>query len=470
MLVTMLMDIILKRLIRCYANAPGLREYVTLKPEPCECHGLFNIRHNPQDYLWWLLIELSKPREPQQYATVCGLTNVLRELDVLLSQEKTQKRRMSSDLDNILSDAAILAEIERQIRLSTPNGRLNVPAHAEELDAEFRTGLTALSQMTKVLVLPEDRQGNLDLAGLTKDLRSVDYPSNKRPTAFTTEKMREAEMCLDLFWAAFDEMLVENLGKTLAELEGVAVRAQQIYRTPPWTEPPSKVCGTEEDFNHETSASLVFLTLEERTEQTVKADQQPKPRSKVKTRGIPTTETTEQMRQELDNQPPSTEQHELPKIPVSNKVLKAFSAIFHIPLTDAAPKELPWKGFVHAMSHVGFGGQKLGGCKSNAESTYPSAESHRSPETCLTAPFPYLTSPMLTPHFALAAWVFRQKDINLPEKILFHEPHPESKIPPQIARRIACRLQRTFGWTAETCVRAEDTASKASEGATIEQA
>lgn len=64
-----------------------------------------------------------------------------------------------------------------------------------------------------------------------------------------------------------------------------------------------------------------------------------------------------------------------------------------------------------------------------------------------------------------SAWVFKRQNKESLDKIIFHEPHPDSKIPPLIAKSIARRLQRTFGWTAETFVRA-DQASGQSNGET----
>ena len=52
-----------------------------------------------------------------------------------------------------------------------------------------------------------------------------------------------------------------------------------------------------------------------------------------------------------------------------------------------------------------------------------------------------------------SSWVFELEKDGESKKIMFHEPHPDSKIPSQWARRIARRLNRHFGWTAETFVK-----------------
>lgn len=88
--------------------------------------------------------------------------------------------------------------------------------------------------------------------------------------------------------------------------------------------------------------------------------------------------------------------------------------IFPLPHIDALPGELPWKDVVHAMSHVGFIAESITG----------------------------------------SAWVFKRRGQNESDKLILHEPDPDSKIAPQFLQRIAHRLQRTFDWTAETFVRA----------------
>ena len=50
-----------------------------------------------------------------------------------------------------------------------------------------------------------------------------------------------------------------------------------------------------------------------------------------------------------------------------------------------------------------------------------------------------------------SAWQFRWTDGDQ-SRIQFHEPHPYSKIPFVVARRIGRRLNRNYGWTGDIFV------------------
>ena len=76
---------------------------------------------------------------------------------------------------------------------------------------------------------------------------------------------------------------------------------------------------------------------------------------------------------------------------------------------DKPPGEIPWSEFLSAMASVRFSIKKLDG-----------------------------SAWVFTPH--IESDVFQQS-------IIFHEPHPSSKIPLRIARRFGRRLERTYGWS-----------------------
>ena len=225
--------------------------------------------------------------------------------------------------------------------------------------------------------------------------------------------MRIAEKYLDDFWMGFEDALVSKIGKTLPQLVGDRVKQQQILRTPPWVEP-----SLEEQDRDPENPPIEGLSLQSAfsngVEYTRKKDIQESPRrTKVKTRGEPSAPIPADLQE--DTSPPTSDAESSPeKIPVSNKDFKAFSALFRRPATTeesaAAGGELPWKNFVHAMTHIGFTAQHLDG----------------------------------------SAWVFAK--VPGVGRILIHEPHPESKIAPHVGRRIARRLQRNFGWEGGTFV------------------
>ena len=212
------------------------------------------------------------------------------------------------------------------------------------------------------------------------------------------EKMRRAEAVLDSFWNALDEHFQDENGESLQELLASVVSPRTLERTPEWVEPilPS----SSEDIN---SAPLddVILDLEQRTQSTLALDPVIPSRIKLKTRN-PAIDA------QLPDQP-SPSSSPSPKIHVSSRALKVFSALFHDPHSDP-PGEIPWTEFLHAFSSAGFAIQKQYG----------------------------------------SAWLFTPKS---GKPILFHEPHPVAKIPIHIARRHGRRLERAYGWTRDTFVK-----------------
>ena len=89
-----------------------------------------------------------------------------------------------------------------------------------------------------------------------------------------------------------------------------------------------------------------------------------------------------------------------------------FSILFHNPANETPPGEVPWSEFLHAFSSAGFAVEKQYG----------------------------------------SAWMFTPSAESGQRSIIFHEPHPSSKIPFHIARRHGRRLERVYGWTGKTFV------------------
>ena len=222
--------------------------------------------------------------------------------------------------------------------------------------------------------------------------------------------MRIAERDLDDFWMAFDHELVSNYGKTSAQLVGDRVETQKILRTPPWVEPPLEDRNPENSMIESLSLLPTFSDDVEGTGKKAKGLLESQPRAKVKTWGEPSVQERTPGAADLqaDDSLTSGEESVLEKIPVGKKDFKAFSSLFRSPAAEPSARELPWKDFVHAMTQARFNAQHLDG----------------------------------------SAWVFAK----VPGPVLIHEPHPESNISPQIARRISRRSQRNFGWSSETFV------------------
>ncbi len=284
----------------------------------------------------------------------------------------------------------------------------------EENDAWFETCVGAFPEIYKTLYHTIGVAHTNGLAPLVTDLRVFDYPSDKPRTAVNTAKMRSAEHALDTLWEKVDERFVSRTGKTLKELGEGKLQHRDVQRTPPWTDPQPAIIETQDKdrSREDLGVSLALNTLEERTESTIDPSKPSPARQKVKTRGQPIDCT-----EPPNPQPtPATAQintpSDPPKLPVKKKAFNTFAALFGnkpaLADTTKLPGELPWTDFKKAMVNVGFGAEKLQG----------------------------------------SGWLFGSGR----RSIIFHEPHPESKLPMQWARRIARRLNRNFGWTKETFV------------------
>ena len=160
-----------------------------------------------------------------------------------------------------------------------------------------------------------------------------------------------------------------------------------------------------------------FLDLEQRTEKTVANDTLPPSKQKPKTRGVPDPSKSQE---ETEPEPPSNTilpANQAPIFTVSKRGYKVFSTLFSTPSSsddhDVQNTEIPWAEFLSAMASVGFSIKSLDG----------------------------------------SAWIFAPISDMFHRSIIFHEPHPSSKIPFRTARRFGRRLERAFGWTMANFVR-----------------
>ena len=234
-------------------------------------------------------------------------------------------------------------------------------------------------------------------------LAKFNYPSDKRRTAATTEKMRKAESHLDEFWHHVDEHYVKQTGKTMHEILSGIISPRTLERTPEWIEPAVPVIPEKSPPAAALTDTFSTLSVEGRIPQ---ADIVAPIKMKVKTRG---TATAPDHIAPVDVPPVTVSP--LPTITVSRRAYKVFRVLFYDPMHDLPPGEIPWSEFLYALSSIGFTVQKQNG----------------------------------------SAWLFTPSD-TAQRSIIFHEPHPSSKIPIHIARRHGRRLSRAYGWAAETFV------------------
>lgn len=353
-------------------------------------------RPEANDPLWFLLGLLLH----DERVKICGIPTLVDEIQRLIESDRRQRDRLSPRLAAILSDFSVIGELERQLALSSPSGRIANSISPEEISCEMKKSNIGLCHDIYDIM-----QLGLNIGAFGLQQTKFCYPIDKRRTAASTMQLRSAEHHLDAFWTKVDQHFLKHSGQTLqAHFEHIT-GSRELSRTPEWTEPLAIRGMNPSAFIDPWS----HLTLVERTEATIAQDQQPAPRLKAKRRGDAGQVQHDQSKTSIasDNIESNTV-FEVPK-----KHFRVFCMFFRQANTEGVPGELPWNDLLQAMASIGFGVKKLNG----------------------------------------SAWLFSPADEALDKSIIFHEPHPSSKISFQIARRCGRRLTRTFGWTSETFVR-----------------
>ena len=354
-----------------------------------------------RDYFLWLLEHLGDPVDMEKLGPKVFLDELER---VIRSDSATagipQKARISAWVSNALSDLAIFAEIEDQVYHHQPNIGVLHTVSAETTKKNF-------NEDTAELFLFQDQLKELEpkLAAAGLPLGKFDYPSEKRRTASTTDKLRQAELKLDAFWNIVDEHYIRKTGKSIHQILSKALTPRTLERTPEWIEPPKPATIPTSPVVDDTE--FTTLDLAERT-QVLEKDITIPIKIKLKTRSAATEAPMTTIDVGDDDASPIASS----TIPVSKRAYKTFSALFYNPAGDVLPGEIPWTEFLHALSSAGFSVEKQNG----------------------------------------SAWLFVPPSLMGRRPIIFHEPHPSSKILIHVARRHGRRLARAYGWTRETFV------------------
>ncbi|KAL9038396.1 MAG: hypothetical protein Q9180_003163 [Flavoplaca navasiana] len=389
------------------ATVPTFKKHIAVAALP-DGRLAARVTRSSADHLYWLFTELVEPENRE----ICCLPDICQEIERLISKDARQKGRLDRHLIMAISDLAVTAEIQRQLILSTCNKSVLFPQQ-EEIDKWACTHIGSLREIRDTFhhsIFEAQLNG---FTPLVTDLRVFEFPSDKPRTAANVAKMRSAEHALDDVWEKVDERCARITGKGLKDLGAGKIQHHDIQRTPPWTESRPAIAERrgKDIYTEELDVSLALSTLEERTERTIDPSKLPTTiRDKVKTRGRTTEKAeSEDSRMTVATKQGGTSADNPLRLPVRKKAFNTFATLFGKPLlADRTPGELPWTDFKKAMVNVGFGAEKLQG----------------------------------------SAWLFESKY----GSIIFHEPHPQSKLPMHGARRIARRLNRNFGWTAETFV------------------
>ncbi|KAI4270320.1 MAG: hypothetical protein LQ337_006747 [Flavoplaca oasis] len=356
-----------------------------------------------EDHLLWLLEVFLQ--EDQLF--LCRLDNVCDELEREIRTNKTSHERISPYIASLISDLSLFGELKRQIGLLTPGPRITEAVGEEEKQAEFIRKTKTLSEICSILT-----GLGKGLAELGIPLGKFDYPTHKKRTQATTKTMRQAERNLDIFWAHIDDQCSKKASKTIHQMLNGNLNQRQLQRTPEWFEPAERAEGTKNERDDDAmSSNIAAPELQSRSEVSTTArvfhDQG---KTKTKTRGLATLQSPT-----VPLEDTAIEDNVItPVFELSKRGFKVFTTLFYTPTKEEPPGEVPWSEFLSAMASVGFSIKKLDG----------------------------------------SAWIFVPVDDAWRQSIIFHEPHPSSRIPFHVARRMGRRLWRRYGWTSENFRRA----------------
>lgn len=382
-------------------GSPPLRQHYVRKPQGpnTTLTTVFGKYSTDGDYLLWLLDQLLIQDKPLFY----GLQNLLDEVERHVHNDAEQRKRISPWVAENMSDLGILGELQRQLALSGPGPRMTVLVPEDELQKDLTKVMMPYHKIRNAF------NASYRLADVYKPLRAVDYPSDKKRTKATTEKMRKAEKDLFAFWLKADEHVVKQTRGTTVQEILPEVGERIIHTTSMWIEPTT----IEEDNRTDVAAAAeAFPTrdLEEHTERTQSPSQPLPNKAKIQIRGVGSESVPGE---DLIAEDAVATEDTRPRFTVSKRDYKVYATLFRPPTEDGLPGEVPWTDFLHALSSVGFSVEKLHG----------------------------------------SAWIFRRTHEAPERSIIFHEPHPSSKIPFRTARHYGRRLEWAYGWSRETFIK-----------------
>lgn len=218
---------------------------------------------------------MTLPTDDQQIF-LFGLHSILDELERLTQNDSKQRQRVSAWIAKILSDLAVVSELQRQMSFHQPWASTEITE--VDLETEYQKQKAPIFKVSEVL------KKGMNLEELGSPLSKFDYPSDKRRTAQRTRAMIEAEANLDRFWQRVDEHIEKETGMKSHEKLRSAVGQRELRRTPIWREPAPTQTQQSTAVNATTEAFLT-LDLEERTESTLLETEAAPTKAKIKTRG-----------------------------------------------------------------------------------------------------------------------------------------------------------------------------------------
>ncbi len=321
------------------------------------------------------------------------------EIERLIRDDPSQRALITSSVAKKLSEVAAFGKLGQQLNQHQPKIQCSKYESISIKHAEERANIT--QRIHRILQ-------DANFSKYTTPISRFDYPSSKKRTQQTVEKMRLEEGKLDEFWQRVDDHFTARCGETLHQLMQNKITARELQRAPPW-EPPERLPPAP------TAGRLTDTLLLDDHFRSSQPEEEPAPplatqvRSKPKTCGEadPSRGPTQTpLAEPEDPSPPGTQ-----TFPLSNRAYKVMSALFPSSTQERTTGKILWRDFVHAFYKLDFDIKSLDG----------------------------------------SAWYF-EPTWKRDSPITFHEPHPSGEIPFANLRRYASRLARKYGWGSGTFV------------------
>ena len=342
-----------------------------------------------------MLYDLMDPKRTK----LMGIPNIVDDVERIMRKDNKQKDLVTTEIAKILSETAVLGEINA--RLSRHQPRIQLPVDLDSSIANVKSRIEIISLIQKQM------QG-LKLDKFVTPASRFEYPADAKKSQKSVDKIREEEAMLDAFWERVDEHFRNACGKTLNAFMGDRLSEREIERTPPWQSPEVHSKHKKNAIPHPTSEEPeAFGTFQTEAESSTPPAVRQK--EKIKTHGVadPPPDLVAAGEPEAeDAAEPQPQTFVLGKGPY--KTMRKF---FPANVQDRIGAKVTWKDFVSAMQKLDFSIRSLDG----SASVFGPAWKPDSP-------------------------------------IIFHEPHPGSEIRFDLLRRYSGRLARRYGWTTETFV------------------
>ena len=239
----------------------------------------------------------------------------------------------------------------------------------------------------------------------------LDYPATKSYTKDHVNQMRNAERLLNGFWRDLDGDLKSCSGGRLTLLmrRSPHLFAPGKLRTPPYKAPIAATDTKAKSALKPLDTNTIFPLAPSIATSGVVL---PKPKHKVKTRGVPASPAPAEPVAVAEEPPPETV---VEKVEVSKRAYKVLNAL--LPSADSSShqrSEIAWEELLRALNEIGLQPEKLYG----------------------------------------SVWVFKpredgQNKVDVKRCISFHEPkevRKGHKVPQNMVRTFGRRLKHAYGW------------------------